>query len=124
MPRVVFANVGLEVEVEADASILEAAQAVGAPQGSHCGGVCACSTCHVYIVDGADLVSPQDAEEREVLELAARDLRHTSRLGCQVRVLAGTVTVEIAEESFQEFLDSNPDQRDRALELWLSKRRC
>jgi 2Fe-2S ferredoxin len=47
MPRVLFVDQNVEVEVPVGSSILEAAQKSHAPEGSACGGVCACSTCHV-----------------------------------------------------------------------------
>ena len=41
-----------EIEVPVGTSILEAAQKLDAPEGYACGGVCACSTCHVYVAKG------------------------------------------------------------------------
>ena len=51
-----------------------------------CGGVCACSTCHVMLSDSlfADLPEATEKEE-DMLDLAA-GLTFTSRLGCQVIV--------------------------------------
>lgn len=47
-----------------------------------CGGVCACSTCHVYIEQGAELLSePTEAEEDRVEE--APGIQRNSRLSCQ-----------------------------------------
>ncbi|MBL8763447.1 MAG: 2Fe-2S iron-sulfur cluster binding domain-containing protein [Phycisphaerae bacterium] len=47
-----------------------------------CGGVCACSTCHVYIEKGMNLLSaPVEAEEDRVEE--APGLQRNSRLSCQ-----------------------------------------
>lgn len=47
-----------------------------------CGGVCACSTCHVYIEDGAKCLSEStEAEEDRVEE--APGLQRNSRLSCQ-----------------------------------------
>lgn len=115
MPRVRFVDVGLEVEVSAGSTILDAARAAGAPEGSHCGGVCACSTCHVYVA--SENVSSMSAEERDMLELAAKDRRPSSRLGCQTK-LTGRCDVRISEESFRTYLDDHPDDRDRALALW------
>lgn len=50
-----------------------------------CGGVCACSTCHVYIEKGMDCVSEStEAEEDRVEE--APGLQRNSRLSCQCEV--------------------------------------
>lgn len=47
-----------------------------------CGGVCACSTCHVYVERGMDQVSEAtEAEEDRVEE--APGLQRNSRLSCQ-----------------------------------------
>ncbi|OWP62117.1 ferredoxin [Hymenobacter amundsenii] len=48
----------------------------------NCGGVCGCSTCHVYIEQGeADLPEISDAEEDFIDR--AENPRISSRLGCQ-----------------------------------------
>ena len=60
-----------EVEVPVGSSILEAAQKGDVPEGYACGGVCACSTCHVYVLKGAELLS--EAEEEEYAEAASFD---------------------------------------------------
>ena len=49
-----------------------------------CGGACACSTCHVYIDEGARL-TPRNENEEDMLDFAF-DVRPTSRLACQVKV--------------------------------------
>ena len=117
MPRVRFTLEGLQAEVPVGSTILEAAQSVGAPEGSHCGGVAACSTCHVHVQAGAELLSEPDEDELDLLE-GAWDRRPDSRLGCQARLLAdGDVRVAISEESFQTWLDSHPRDRRRALAL-------
>jgi len=60
-----------------------------------CGGVCACSTCHIYVVSGID-TSPEPIEEEEDQLDFAPALRDDSRLACQF-VPNGTkdVVVEI-----------------------------
>jgi ferredoxin, 2Fe-2S len=47
-----------------------------------CGGVCACSTCHVWVLEGAKSCNEAGEEEEDQLE-EAYDLKSTSRLGCQ-----------------------------------------
>jgi 2Fe-2S ferredoxin len=52
-----------------------------------CGGVCACSTCHVYIEGGErDLSQATEAEEDRVEE--APGLQRNSRLSCQCQLLS------------------------------------
>jgi 2Fe-2S ferredoxin len=50
-----------------------------------CGGVCACSTCHIYVESGAaSLSQPTEAEEDRVEE--APGLQRNSRLSCQCTI--------------------------------------
>ena len=115
MPIVRFIKENLEVDVPEGTTILEASRAAGAPEGDRCGGVCACSTCHVYVVDGFDQTSEIQDEEFDILDKAF-DVRMSSRLGCQARV-AGDISVEISDESFQAFQDEHPDEKQHALAL-------
>lgn len=115
MPKVRFVKEHLEVEVPEGATILEAAKKIGAPEGDRCGGVCACSTCHVYVVEGFEHTSEMEDEELDILEKAF-DVRPTSRLGCQAK-LYGDVAVEISDESFQAFIEEHPQERARARAL-------
>ncbi|MCA9601074.1 MAG: 2Fe-2S iron-sulfur cluster-binding protein [Polyangiales bacterium] len=118
MARVRFKNVNLEVEVPVGSTILEAAKKVHAPEGDRCGGVCACSTCHVYVDKGGDGLSEQEDEELDILEKAFHP-RPSSRLGCQARIeKEGDYEVSISEESFRAFLDEHPDEREAAQSVW------
>ena len=47
-----------------------------------CGGNCACTTCHVWVKEGANNLSEIDDDEADRLDMAA-DLQLNSRLGCQ-----------------------------------------
>jgi 2Fe-2S ferredoxin len=112
MPKVRFLKEQLEVEVADGETILAAAKRAGAPQGDRCGGVCACSTCHVYVLTGFDRTSEIEDDEFDILDKAF-DVRPCSRLGCQARVY-GDIEVEISDESFQAFLDEHPDDAEHA----------
>jgi 2Fe-2S ferredoxin len=62
-----------------------------------CGGNCACTTCHVHVIKGAELLSEMDDDEADRLDMAA-DLQLNSRLGCQVTIdKPGEVVVKIPE---------------------------
>jgi len=108
MPRVRFAEQNVEVEVPAGSSILQAAQRAGTPEGSACGGVCACSTCHVYVDQGADLLSEASEDEEDILDKAF-DVRMNSRLGCQAKLERdGLVVVRISKESLDAYYNEHP----------------
>lgn len=98
-----------ETTVALGTSILDAARACDAPEGSACGGVCACSTCHVYVTQGAQLLSEIEDEENDILDKAF-DVRMSSRLGCQAKILKdGVVEVEITRESYVAFIAEHPE---------------
>jgi ferredoxin, 2Fe-2S len=111
MPKVRFEPDGIEVEVPADTSFLEAARSCDAQVGSACGGVCACSTCHVYVREGLEALSEMSDREEDILDKAF-DVRSVSRLGCQAKVTEDrTYVVEITRESRQAYLDEHPEIR-------------
>ena len=58
-----------------------------------CGGVVACSTCHVYVERGFDSSPPPIEEEEDMLDFAPA-LRDSSRLACQC-VPDGSEDVEV-----------------------------
>ncbi len=107
-----FEKVTDQVEVPAGTSLLEAAKKVGARMGSNCGGVCACSTCHSYVKQGADALSEQEDREADRLDLGF-DVKPNSRLGCQALVEKpdAEVVIELSQESLQAFYDEHPDER-------------
>jgi 2Fe-2S ferredoxin len=60
-----------------------------------CGGVCACSTCHVLIKSGANGLTAAEDDELDRLDMAA-DQQLNSRLGCQAVITRpGDYVVEI-----------------------------
>jgi ferredoxin, 2Fe-2S len=82
-------------------TILEAALAQGLDLDHACGGVCACSTCHVRVKSGLECLTEASEDELDQLD-EARGVGLDSRLGCQARLLrlpAGGV-VEIAIPSW------------------------
>jgi ferredoxin len=101
-----------EVEAEPGSSLLEASKRCGAPEGDACGGVCACSTCHVYVTRGKDLLSDAEEDEEDILDKAF-DVRPNSRLGCQAKLRTdGEVECEITRESLDAFYNEHPQVKD------------
>jgi 2Fe-2S ferredoxin len=102
-----------EVEVPVGTSILEAATRAHIPEGSACGGVCACSTCHVYVLQGANLLSEQEDDEADILDKAF-DVRVASRLGCQSKIVRdGVIEVELTRESIEAYENEHPAERGK-----------
>lgn len=75
-------------------SILELALANDIAIEHACGGVTACSTCHVHVDAGEDAFDePEDEELDRVEEAPGNDM--TSRLSCQCRIIKEGVPVTI-----------------------------
>lgn len=76
-------------------SFLDIAENYGVFLDHACGGVCACTTCHLHITQGIRDIP--DAEEKELDRLdLAPGLQLNSRLGCQAVIeKPGTYVVEI-----------------------------
>ncbi len=89
-----------EFSLEVGESILHAALEQGLTLDHACGGVCACSTCHVKIGKGGDCFSPASEDELDQLD-EARDVSLDSRLGCQAKLLrvppGGAVEITIPQ---------------------------
>ena len=93
MPKITFQPLNVTVEIKPDQSILDAALDHGIPMQHACGGFCACTTCHVVIVEGDSHLSPMEENEEERLDRAPGLTIH-SRLGCQAKI-TGDVTARI-----------------------------
>ncbi|MBF0236529.1 MAG: 2Fe-2S iron-sulfur cluster binding domain-containing protein [SAR324 cluster bacterium] len=63
-------------------SLLSIAEANGIMIDHSCGGVCACSTCHVFVKQGMDSCNAPTEDEEDMLDMAP-GLRRDSRLACQ-----------------------------------------
>jgi len=94
MPRITFVPGDRSAEVPAGTSILDAAEVAGADLPSNCGGVCACTTCHVWVERGLDSLSGIEDREDDKLQEAA-GLSPRSRLACQARLGSEDVVVRI-----------------------------
>lgn len=111
--RIRFEPDGIEVDVPVGATILAAAEGAGAELGSACGGVCACSTCHVYVKEGLEDLSRVEDKEEDKLD-GAFDVRPSSRLSCQAKLLKNRLyVVEVSPESRKTFFDEHPEARPK-----------
>lgn len=74
--------------IAADQSILEVALNNDINLHHNCGGVCACSTCHLYLEKGEDFVDEITDKEEDFIDRAVNP-RLNSRLGCQCVLHSG-----------------------------------
>jgi 2Fe-2S ferredoxin len=98
--RVQFTGHGPELRGRIGDTLLDIALRHSVPLDHACGGVCACSTCHVKIKKGGECFSEASEDELDQLD-EARDVGLDSRLGCQARLLRpppeGTVEITIPQ---------------------------
>lgn len=76
----------IRVEGEQGDNILEIALKNAINIHHNCGGVCACSTCHVYVMEGENFI-PEITDKEEDFVDRARNPRLNSRLACQCELL-------------------------------------
>ncbi|HTC00580.1 MAG TPA: 2Fe-2S iron-sulfur cluster-binding protein [Ferruginibacter sp.] len=81
-----FEQKGLEpvtiTNQEPEQSILEVALKNNIDLHHNCGGVCACSTCHLYVEKGENYIEELTDKEEDFIDRAINP-RLISRLGCQ-----------------------------------------
>jgi ferredoxin len=59
-----------------------------------CGGRGMCATCHIFIKEGMDSLSPVNRREMRTLEVIT-SCNQFSRLACQARVIGEGITIEV-----------------------------
>ncbi len=97
MPKVTFPQVNKTFEAPEGFTILEVALNNDIDLEHNCGGNCACSTCHVVVLEGYENLSPKTNEEQDMLN-EAEGLTDTSRLSCQSKIV-GDIVVNIPASS-------------------------
>ena len=75
-------------------SILEITEDYDIHLNHNCGGVCACSTCHVYINKGDDFLEEISDKEEDFIDRAINP-RIESRLACQCIILKKEAVIEV-----------------------------
>lgn len=105
--RFKFEQKGLEPvtinNVEAGQSILEVALINDIDLHHNCGGVCACSTCHLYLEKGEASVEELTDREEDFIDRAINP-KLNSRLGCQCVLLDEGGEIEVTLPDQTQFL--------------------
>ena len=89
--------------VEPGQSLLEVALKNDIELHHNCGGVCACSTCHLYVEKGAGFLEELSDREEDFIDRAVSP-RLNSRLGCQCLLNEGEGEVEVTFPDQTQFL--------------------
>ncbi len=84
----------LTVQADADTSILEVTEEHDIHLNHNCGGVCACSTCHIYVQKGEDFLEEISDKEEDFIDRATNPTLQ-SRLACQCIILEDNAVIEV-----------------------------
>jgi len=97
---------GLEIEVEAGVTILNAALEHGVEIEHACEKACACTTCHVIIQQGFDSLNEPTDDEEDMLD-KAWGLEPDSRLSCQAIVADEDLIIEIPKYTINQVSENH-----------------
>lgn len=90
-------------KVDAGQSLLEIALSNDIELHHNCGGVCACTTCHLYIEKGMEHIDELSDREEDFIDRAVNP-KLNSRLGCQSLLLDGDGEIEVTLPDQTQFL--------------------
>ncbi len=77
-----------------DKSILEITEEYDIHLNHNCGGVCACSTCHIYVQKGSAFLEEISDKEEDFIDRAINP-KLESRLACQCIILDENAEIEV-----------------------------
>jgi ferredoxin len=97
-----------ETSVETNSNLLSVLLQKDLDVLKECGGRGMCATCHIYIKEGEDAVSPMNRREQRTLEVIT-SCKPNSRLACQARVLGQGVVVELPPGMYVQSLKDIED---------------
>lgn len=83
-----------EVVVRTETVVLDTLLARNCEVAMACGGQGICATCHVYVREGMESLSPMSTREERTLQLLT-GAKVNSRLACQAKVIGEGVVVEL-----------------------------
>lgn len=83
-----------ETAIETNGNLLSVLMAEDLDVLKECGGRGMCATCHVYVTQGMEALSPINRREQRTLEVIT-SCKTNSRLACQARVQGNGVVVEL-----------------------------
>lgn len=112
MPQIIFlpheeiCPEGMVIEVRPGVTICDAALEHGIDIEHACEKSCACTTCHVYIREGADSLNESDEDEDDLLD-KAWGLEPDSRLSCQTVIANENLVIEIPKYTINMVSESH-----------------
>ena len=91
-------HVSVELPIAEGESVLDVCLENGIELQHNCGGVCGCSTCHVYVNKGIDSLQEISEKEEDFIDRAVNP-RINSRLGCQCIMIDGDIEITLPDQS-------------------------
>jgi ferredoxin len=92
---------GKQVEAEQNSTLLSVFKEHDILINQICGGQGMCASCHFFVMDGADALTPQTKQEQMTFQYTNID-RPGARLACQTRVTGNGVVIELPRGTFVE----------------------
>jgi len=94
MAKITFKPSGKQCDYKTGDNLLELARSLHLDVEAACGGVCACSTCHMIVEKGFNAFSEQEEAEEDQLDFAT-GVSLNSRLACQAVVKSDGDDLEV-----------------------------
>ena len=107
--------INVEVSIQTNDNLLSALLKKDLSVMKECGGRGMCATCHVYITEGMESLSPVNRRELRSLEVITTCTKF-SRLACQARVLGEGVVVEVPSGMYISEIENIEDLIGRRAE--------
>ncbi len=113
MKEVSLQPINEKVELATNTRVLDALLAEQCPVMMACGGQGICATCHVYVTEGMESLTPMEEREEKTLALITGAMEN-SRLSCQCKVVGEGVEITLPDGLYVESFDD--------IELLIGKR--
>jgi ferredoxin len=107
--------INVEVSIQTNDNLLSALLKKDLSVMKECGGRGMCATCHVYITQGMESLSPVNRRELRSLEVITTCTKF-SRLACQARVLGEGIVVEVPSGMYISEIENIEDLIGRRAE--------
>ncbi len=99
-----LATLGTETTIKTNDNLLSGLLKNDLNIARECGGRGMCSTCHIYVKEGMEGLSPMNRREKRTLGVITT-CKLNSRLACQARVIAEGVVVELPAGMYLSEID-------------------
>jgi ferredoxin len=101
MSKVTLSIDNKQVEAELNSTLLSVFKEHDILVNQICGGQGMCASCHFFVVDGGEALTPQTNQEQLTLQFTTID-RPGARLACQTRIVGDGAVIELPLGTFIE----------------------